>query len=296
VLDDNPFTTSAFLVLIKLPGGRDVTRAYVNRLGAFNGPLFVKTPETARPEFPNYNPDIPQFPAGTEVALVRRALLVTAAFEVSSSPITESVQVRVYRQVPASTPAILKTAMMMGDEARSWQSFQEFLVSRRALFAGQSGGLRAVGRDKPDFQTGFSTHGIDMFEEAPELRPGFGSTGCVGCHFLPGVASFNTFAQHFTPNTAPSGRLAAMPVADVLASAVAWKQKQADWALLQRLLRASDAPRGLSSLIRGASPLGLPYTRPRSPLRRPTRSAAPESDRCGWRDARESAPRPWTRS
>jgi hypothetical protein len=28
----------------------------------------------------------------------------------------------------------------------------------------------------------------------------------------------------------------------VLASAVAWKQKRADWLLLQRLLRASDAP------------------------------------------------------
>jgi hypothetical protein len=86
VLADNPFTTSAFLVFIKLPGGRDATRAYVDRLGAFNGPLFVKTQETAGPEFPNYNPDIPQFPAGTEVALVRRALLVTPAFEVASSP------------------------------------------------------------------------------------------------------------------------------------------------------------------------------------------------------------------
>jgi hypothetical protein len=30
------------------------------------------------------------------------------------------------------------------------------------LFAGRSGGLRAIGGGEPDFLTGFSTHGVDV--------------------------------------------------------------------------------------------------------------------------------------
>jgi hypothetical protein len=242
VLTDNPFTTSAFLVFIKLPGGRDATRGYVDRLGSFKGPLYVRTPESPNPEFPNFNPDIPQFPAGTEVALVRRALLVTSGFALAASPITESVQVRVYRAVPAWNPANLRTALMMNAEVRSWQSVHEFAVSRARLFAGRSGGLLPIEGGPGDFATGFSTHGVDVFEEKLAPHPGPVSlTWCVGCHFAPGVFSFNTFAQHFTLDAAPPRRLAAMPAADVLASAVAWKQKRADWILLQRLLRESIA-------------------------------------------------------
>ncbi|HVD93725.1 MAG TPA: hypothetical protein VNC21_15620, partial [Vicinamibacterales bacterium] len=241
VLSDNPFTTSAFLVFIKLPGGRHPTRAYVDRLRRFNGPLYVRTVASPKPEWPNFNPDIPQFPPGTEVALVRRALLVTSAFDLAASPVTESVQVRVYRQVPPWSPANLTKAMMMGsDAARSWQSFHEFVVSRARLFAGQSGGLRAIDGASTDFLTGFSTHGVDGFEQGYAPHPGPASlTWCSGCHFAPGVYSFNTFAQSFASDATPPGRLAAMPVPDVLASAVAWKQKRADWVLLQRLLRAS---------------------------------------------------------
>jgi hypothetical protein len=74
-----------------------------------------------------------------------------------------------------------------------------------------------------------------------------GSSGLAGIRPEPatGVYSFNTFAQPFAADPGPSGRLAAMPVPDVLASAVAWKQKRADWVLLQRLLRASAAAGGL---------------------------------------------------
>src|SRR4029079_2768570 len=95
VLADNPFTTSAFLVFIKLPGGRAATRAYVERLRAFTAPVIRVRPASSQQPFPDYNPDLPQFPAGTEVALVRRALLVSSTFDIVASPLTESVQVRV---------------------------------------------------------------------------------------------------------------------------------------------------------------------------------------------------------
>ena len=48
VLSDNPFTTSAFLIFIKLPGGRAATRAYVERLGAFTGPRVRRAPPSRR--------------------------------------------------------------------------------------------------------------------------------------------------------------------------------------------------------------------------------------------------------
>jgi hypothetical protein len=248
VLSDNPFTTSAFLVFIKLPGGRAATRAYVERLGAFRGPLFVATREFG-PVYPNYNPAIPQFPAGTEVALVRRALLVTTTFEIAVSPLIENVQIRVYRQVSLIPPAQSGATFMGDDLSQAALGVSEFLVSRARLFAGQSGGLRPVVDDEGDFLTGFSTHGVDPFEPRPgdsPMRPPDRPDRvrsrlidrCVWCHALPGVSSFNTFAQNFPAGGGPNSYLSMMPVSEVLASGVAWKKTREDWALLQRLLGA----------------------------------------------------------
>jgi len=251
VVADNPFTTSAFLIFIKLPGGRAATRDYVARLSAFNGPLFISTPFKRTPEFPNYNPAIPQFPEGTEVALVRRALLVTSTFDVAASPIAESVQVRVYRRVPAWTPETMMRAGLVTDEVRSSQAFFEFGVSRRLLFAGRSGGLRAVAPGDLDFLTGFSTHGFDPIDarpgEAAAVTPASRDqsgppASCLACHNLPGVYSFHAFSQAFPAMGVPRARLSVAAPPDLLASAVAWKQKRPEWILLQRLLREPAAP------------------------------------------------------
>jgi hypothetical protein len=253
VLSDNPFTTSAFLVFIKLPGGRAATRAYVERLRAFRGPLFVATRELG-PVFPNYNPAIPQFPALTEVALVRRALLVTSTFEIAVSPLIENVQIRAYRQVPVIPPGQSGAGSMVDGRAQATLGVSEFLVSRVRLFAGRSGGLRAVVDDEGDFLTGFSTHGMDPFEPRPgdsPMRPPDRPDRvrsrlidkCVWCHALPGVFSFNTFAQNFPAARGPNTYLSMMPVSDVLASGVAWKRTRDDWVLLQRLLRAANTGR-----------------------------------------------------
>ena len=70
VRDAGPGTNSVFLVMIRLPGGRDATLGYLDALRSFSAPLWVE-------DYPN--PALPQFPVGTQVALVRRALLVDAA-------------------------------------------------------------------------------------------------------------------------------------------------------------------------------------------------------------------------
>lgn len=262
LLSDNPFTTSAFLVFIKLPGGRAATRDYVARLSAFDGPLFVSTPWNRSPELPNYNPAIPQFPEGTEVALVRRALLVTSTFDLAASPLVENVQVRVYRRVPAWTPEAMRRGGLVTDEVRSSQAFFEFVVSRRLLFAGRSGGLRSLAGDDLDFRTGPSTHGNDPFDAFPGEEPAVSAARprrasrssttrprgfqmvdwCTACHNLPGVFSFHTYTQVFGPFGAAPARASVVAPSAALASGVAWKRTRADWILLQRLLREPAAP------------------------------------------------------
>jgi hypothetical protein len=238
LLADNPFTNSAFLVFIKLPGGRPATLAYVDRLRAFRGPMFVATPSTPKPEFPNFSPDIPQFPPGTEVALVRRALLVTSARDIVVTPIAEAVEVRVYREVPAVATSQLQSAMLVDGRVRSRQAAFEFVLSRRRLFDGRSGGLHTA--VDGHMLTGFSTHGFDPFDEGfvPRMTDAEArrhrSDLCIMCHTLPGVYSFNTFAHG--PSIRQRDSLRAMSAQNVLAQAVRWKTSLPEWSELRRLM------------------------------------------------------------
>ena len=76
-LHDSSFTArSVFFVFARLPGGRDATLAYFKQLADTKFPLFVQMQE---PEWPQpmkvWSPRIPQFPIGTEFALVRKMVL-----------------------------------------------------------------------------------------------------------------------------------------------------------------------------------------------------------------------------
>ncbi len=249
---NNVFTNSAFLVFVRLPAGRAATRAYLNQLRSFDRPLLVKADGAmSRPDQYLPNPKLPRLPAGTAVALVRRALLIDSSYRVRPSPLTESVQLRVYREVPAITVATLDAALGGGTaanrRARSWQSFQEFRLSRSLLFAGRAGGLRPAG--ERDFDTGFGSHTWDEFEYRG-YRPADRSFAeasqpplkekCFACHSLPGVASFNSFFNYRLNLRDDDGRrplsLAEMPVSKVAAAAVKWKEGRPNWAALRKLL------------------------------------------------------------
>jgi hypothetical protein len=64
---------SRFLVFLRLPGGRDATLEYLGKLRASHEPPLLPGPNGS-PTFLNLN--LPQFPAGTRVALVRQAILI----------------------------------------------------------------------------------------------------------------------------------------------------------------------------------------------------------------------------
>ena len=107
---------SAHVVFLRLPGGRTTTEQYLKDLR---------------------RDAVKQFPPGTTVAMVRLALTVDAAAKVRITPVTELVQIRVYRRIPADPEADLH-----GDSGE--QDAYEFVLDRQKLFAGQHG-LRAVG-------------------------------------------------------------------------------------------------------------------------------------------------------
>jgi hypothetical protein len=246
----NVFTNSAFLLFLRLPGGRAATLAYLKKLRSFDEPLMVKAKDNGTEYVPN--PKLPQFPVGTEAALVRRAMLVDSKHRPVVTALTESVQVRVYRKVPQLPVTAYDLDLGGGRKkhtgADSWQSFHEFRLSRGLLFAGKAGGLSAVGWDERDFETGFASHPYDVFEfkgyrpanksfAEAEQEPIRGS--CFSCHGLPGVSSFNSFFD-FRHNLHDEAHhpytLLEMPVADVAGAAVKWKEGRPSWAALQKVL------------------------------------------------------------
>src|SRR5438445_576484 len=126
------FSRSSFLVFVRLPGGRKATFDYFHTLWDFPQP-WIPRPDTA-PDQTVINPDLPQFPAGTEVALIRQMMLFDNQGNLVATPVTESVQIRVYRAI-----------------AKSGQDCYEIRLSRPQLFGSKSGGLRAIASNEKEF-------------------------------------------------------------------------------------------------------------------------------------------------
>jgi hypothetical protein len=211
---------SAFVVFLRLPAGRAATQAYLTE--------------------PNRT-SVPQFPAGTMVAMVRRALAVDRTNKVRPTPITELVQIRVYRRIPEDPQA-----NMSGDFGE--QDVYEFALDRGRLFAGEAG-LRAVGRDEvgepfarlegdPFVVKGPGPH-RDPFAAngmgGPSLR------NCIQCHQAPGIRSVLTTGRALRQRPLPYGELFRTYDWDVeMKYSVRAKVMRYEWGLLQGLLEARD--------------------------------------------------------
>lgn len=88
---------STFLVFVRLPGGREATLAYLKVLRDFSQPWIVSTNRSLEPDPILPNPDLPQFPIGTQLALIRQLALIDAQGNLTPTHLTESIQIRVYR-------------------------------------------------------------------------------------------------------------------------------------------------------------------------------------------------------
>jgi len=231
---------SSFLVFLRVPGGRNATLDYLTKL--WNSPL----PLVPRPHFSPLqdeapNPDLPQLPAGSQVALVRQMTLFDNQGRLIATPITESVQTRVYRSVtPSTAPAVGIDQMI----TKSGQDFYAIRLSRPLLFANQSGGLKAARPDERDFtlfggggpDEGSPSHYASLATYHPVVK------ACVMCHREVGLQSLRTLGRLQKPNPLPQQfpDEAHGPRWWQDARVLSWKQSQNDWRLLSGYLKSAQ--------------------------------------------------------
>lgn len=218
---------SVFLVFLRLPGGRKATLDFLRKLWEFPRPWLL-SPDINRCCMSVLNPDVPQFPPGTQVALVRRLVLFDAEGKLLDTALTESVEIRVYREIPARW-----TGPMWGA-----QDFFEFKLSRALLLAGEAGGLRVVTLEEQEFPV-FGTHGFDTFENTQGEPRGGAALGCVHCHAESGVHSLRSVRSLFPPRPLISDPVEADPQFGSLyrevSATLSWKESRYDWGLLNAL-------------------------------------------------------------
>ena len=124
---------SSFFVLMNLPDGRKATLNYLEKLRTFPNPLMPRPVDSGgrfKGKFgPALNPELPQFPVGTQVALGREMLLIDDQGKITPTRLLESLQLRVYRDIPKADPKKLDQF----DRLTSKQDFYEFRLRREDL-------------------------------------------------------------------------------------------------------------------------------------------------------------------
>jgi hypothetical protein len=234
---------SSFLVFVRLPGGHKATMDYFKSLWDFPQPWV----QEMNSDQTTINPDLPSFPAGTQVALVRRMNLFDNQGNLTTTNIVESVQIRVYQTITSARERFF-SGTIAETIKNSGQEFYEIRLSRPLLFSGKNGGLRAVARDEREFST-FQTKGMDPFEvtsnsghqESAEEAP-IELQRCVACHSGGGVRSLNSREALFRPNRMQMepGNSDYGSVYWGDESAINWKQNRYDWGLLNGYWKSSS--------------------------------------------------------
>lgn len=231
---------SVFMVLLRLPGDRKATLDYLTKLRRFPNPWTFDPkdvnarlhPHVSGP--PVLNPELPQFPEGTEVALVRRAILVDDQGDLVATRLAETVQIRHFRKVPGPHDAFAP---------RDDQDVYELQLSRAKLFACDAGGLFSPDTDFLFVQ--FQGMGIDEFERADRSSARklqrLVRDSCYQCHSAPGIFSVQSVQASFAERGQGRVKLAQCQLDDAATDAVYRKRTQRSWGLLQGLRIAARA-------------------------------------------------------
>jgi len=218
---------SPFLVFISLPGGRQATLDYLKDLNQAAVRQVGGVHRVA---------DLPQFPVGTAVALLRQMSVIDTDGQMQVTPMVQTLQMRVYREVGPAPKNHLDA-----------QAACKFRLQRRELFAGKAGGLVPVKWDEP-LRVSLLQSGD--FYDRPDARHGSIKTvmaSCIACHSCGGatIHSIFTFKQD---DWVPGARQMAAnrlhlvttsPRAEAVA-AVRFKTQRYDWGLLRGWLERGE--------------------------------------------------------
>lgn len=203
---------SVFFQFVRLPGGREATLEYINKLN-----------------------DRKVFPVGTQFALIGRAFLISDRGELVLSPVINSIQLRAYLNVT-------KTALEAHPKAIVCVA--EFLMQPRQLMKGKAA-MRAFGPKDFRFQTISADTGgrVDPLEaitatEAKKQTPALQQ--CVFCHerSRSGVRSLGDFMhgdRMADKLTFESGN--PVKIAEAVAAS---KRKDETWKKLQELWQTNQ--------------------------------------------------------
>jgi hypothetical protein len=209
---------AVFYAVLRLPAGRQATLAYLKKLAEFPQPYAWNETYKLYPyarSAVKVNPDLPQFPPGTQAALIRRMVLTNSNGELVVTPITESVQIRVYAKDPHEVRF----------ESPDAQYFHEMTLAAEGLFLG-NGGLRVTKGEPPSRRLTFAR--ATLFSQRSH---------CSSCHGGAGVLALNTYTHAFgtLPNT-PWFEPTSATRQDT--NTLNWKKRDYTWGLLSALLES----------------------------------------------------------
>jgi len=188
------FGRSVFLVFVQVPGGRHATLKFLQGLNE-KRPLTMQL-------------------ADTDLALVRRALLIDDQGDLILSPITESVQIRHFAYIGVNFTT---------------QYAYEFNFDRAFLFADAADSLKPISKEIMLFRS----HGIDPFQMGFDVGEAGLPEICHTCHEEYGgglTMSFLSFSRFRFPLPDQSSPLLIETIPEVEAQTVInWKQKHETW-------------------------------------------------------------------
>lgn len=226
---------SVFLVFLRLPDGRRATLDYLEKLNMFPKPLVLekdpfvtrfpgsKNAKRVRGNLFRINSELPQFPIGTQTALVRKMIVIDERGQPVATPIIEKIQFRIYDRDRQSR-----------EETEGAKRFFELRYRRGELFAGKAGGLTSASPEDKFFKHFFAHGERSQFQSGPTERR------CLDCHQGNGIHALNTFQFGNAPINAPPRKLFAVSPDDVSESTANWKRKRYEWGLLQGVWQATN--------------------------------------------------------
>ncbi len=230
---------SAFLIFMRLPDGREATLKYLETLAAFRSPWVSggQPPHVGIPQHPSLitmdvhdNPLTPQFPVGTQVALLQQALLIADSGQLILSPLVQRVQLRAYLNVNVDRR---RNNRVLGPS----QAISEFVLQPREMMQGNVP-MRPIAANEIHYTTIFASSDLierpETTTEAPTVPR---LQTCITCHSGSGIHSINSRFELFQDRSLVPPRFA-VTTSDEIGSATArMKGNEYAWGLLQGLWR-----------------------------------------------------------